>query len=579
MSRMHKQNNHTNDAIEGLNDGEETDDLGNAEAALESEDHQRADTASVAVLSFTRWFWGSIIVLALIAIMLSSIAIWRQNSTAEPSHPAHEISASTLRDVLSNPKDRALDAVLSELPERLDRAYKPVYAAITDYADFHYSLKGEYTELYVASLGDPAEKLQSIVFNGLDQRLERITGGLDDRFNEVFKAQLAVVLQREESAQGAFGVVTQRVIEDVNARIIYTAPLSASSAVGGAVALSAAAKAMSKKLAAKVATKAAAKSGGKLASTLTGAGTAALACGPAAPVCGVVGGAVAWFVTDYGILMVDESWNREDFENDLRVLVDDMKEAHRLAIEQALVARAGATAALISEVVEYQSFTVRELNNLGMQKLCSVATQMSSNYAQMSNSIEARAPKALETLRETAAAYEGHVSIGRLADEIKKNLTRAEDIKAVEFELSGHLPAVYRADREISAVLVLNGQTFNIKKMAATADKEFSIRSAVDAALKINQPLRYNIVFEQHLRLQGNRYFKGAGEIGDLAEAGVSDGLSKHLELQIAIARDSSSNVQQVVNRQPVDGSQVKLALRLNAPALPPLEMLPAACQ
>ncbi len=584
MSKFQKQDNHNaHEDIKKLNGDEEFENTEYPEDNAAFDGAIRADETVVAASGFAKWFWGTIIVLALITLVLSVIQVFRQSSDSnvtleimQQRNGAHDISATQLRDELSKSKASAVDAVLLKVQQELDQAYQPVYEAISEYADFHYSLKGEYTELTLATFGNPAEKLQSILFDELDERLEDMHSELDHTFNKAFKAELAELFLREENTNGEFGELTRRVIDDVNTRIIYTAPIG-SAAIGG-VALTAVAKAMSKKLAAKVAAKAVAKSGGKLASTLTGLGAAALVCGPAAAVCGVAGGAVAWFATDYGILVVDESWNREEFENDLSLMVDEMKEAYRRKVEEALFVRASATEEMNSTVVEHHDFTLRELSGVGSKKICSIASAMNSEYELISSNIEARKPEVLDSLREAATAYEGHVAIGRLAGEIKKNLIKAEQVKAIQFEISGKLPKDYRAERETSGLLVVNGEQFQVDKMETIAESGFSFTSSISTELNFNKPVLYDIAFEQHLRVKSNRYFSGSGKVDHLAEVGTSEGLNMSLELLIPITRFSSSSLQQIVAAKTTENGWVMLTLKLKADALPPLDVRPAAC-
>jgi len=76
---------------------------------------------------------------------------------------------------------------------------------------------------------------------------------------------------------------------------------------------------------------------------LVGAGSGALLCswsGPGAAACGVVGGVVAWFVTDAVIVNIDEVLNRDDFEAELRQILLDNRAHHRAALESALAEKA-----------------------------------------------------------------------------------------------------------------------------------------------------------------------------------------------------------------------------------------------
>ena len=106
---------------------------------------------------------------------------------------------------------------------------------------------------------------------------------------------------------------------------------------GGALAGGAAtAAAVTKTLGTKVTTKLAAKAAGKTAVKAAGIGgsaasgaVAGLLCGPTAwicaPIAGVAAGIAAWFATDKVVIEVDEYLNRDEFEQELRAMIDNMR--------------------------------------------------------------------------------------------------------------------------------------------------------------------------------------------------------------------------------------------------------------
>jgi hypothetical protein len=93
---------------------------------------------------------------------------------------------------------------------------------------------------------------------------------------------------------------------------------------------------------------------------VTGVGGGALLCswsGPGAAVCGIVGGAAAWFLTDAAVINIDEYFNREDFEAELRAILDeDRAEKHELLVT-ALQQKAAAMDAALEAI-----FKMRDLH-------------------------------------------------------------------------------------------------------------------------------------------------------------------------------------------------------------------------
>ena len=80
-------------------------------------------------------------------------------------------------------------------------------------------------------------------------------------------------------------------------------------------------------------------------SALAGAGGGALLCswsGPGAAVCGVIGGAAAWLLADAAVIGIDEFFNREEFESQLRMILDEDRAQRRDQFSAALAKKAAA---------------------------------------------------------------------------------------------------------------------------------------------------------------------------------------------------------------------------------------------
>src|SRR5262245_12449779 len=73
-------------------------------------------------------------------------------------------------------------------------------------------------------------------------------------------------------------------------------------------------------------------------------GAGAMACGPFGWLCGPVAAGITWFTLDYGIVKLDELFSREEFEVELRQLVD----AQKRAVKEELVRRYDAVLDAIS---------------------------------------------------------------------------------------------------------------------------------------------------------------------------------------------------------------------------------------
>ena len=78
--------------------------------------------------------------------------------------------------------------------------------------------------------------------------------------------------------------------------------------------------------------------------------------GPGAAACGVVGAVAAWLVTDAVIINLDEYFNRDEFEAELRQIIGEDRAEKKLLLEAALKEKA-----IIMDAAA-KDFTMRELS-------------------------------------------------------------------------------------------------------------------------------------------------------------------------------------------------------------------------
>lgn len=284
-----------------------------------------------------RAFWGVIIALALITLLLVAVGWWR---TEDPQHGAVSIDRDALRALFEDALDQAVVGVRDEVLEpALDVVFAPVLAAIPAYADFHYSVLGEYAELIGSALGQAAAELESRLFAGFAGRLDTATARLDAELLARYSGAMAAGLGDTGTHAAPLIAMVQ---DDARARLAKTAPIG----VLAAGATSGLGKVIAGKIATKIATKsaakAAAKTGGKWLSALTGAGAGGLACswaGPGAVVCAGVAGVATWIAVDAAVIKLDEYFNRDEFEAELAAMVAEMRTDLRNDLVQALNTR------------------------------------------------------------------------------------------------------------------------------------------------------------------------------------------------------------------------------------------------
>lgn len=311
------------------------------------------------------YFWATILTLAIGTALLVVFGSVRNQTDISSEY---EISPTTLETIFSDTAEVARLAVEPDVGAVLRSVYAPVYAAIPIYAEFHYSVLGEYTELTEAALGQMSGAIEERLFSGFGTRLNGAAQTLDQRYVDEYQNALRDNIQAKIPAEKLslpLGQMSQSVLEDAMSRARITFPISSVSAgIVGSGGLKAIAALIAKKMAAKIAAKAALKGVAKGGGVLAGAGGGALLCswsGPGAALCGIVGGTAAWLLTDAAIVNIDEYYNRAEFEDELRMMIDDDMRAKEVMIEAALVSKAAAMDVASGSILE--EFTLRDLSD------------------------------------------------------------------------------------------------------------------------------------------------------------------------------------------------------------------------
>ena len=246
----------------------------------------------------------------------------------------------------------------------LEEAYAPVYKAIPDYADFHFSVRGEYSELGLAIVGGLEERLSADLFDGFDDRISEVEDRLYRELVYGYESALdeRVRMLLADRPGAVLGDATQIALDDAVGRARATIPVAGSAAVIGSGGAKAVTAGIAKTLAGKVAAKAAAKTVAKGGAALGGAGTGTALCawaGPVAVGCGVIGGIAAWLLADGAVITLAEVFTRADFEAELRSLVDEHKATVSRSLSLALESRATALERANEEVLS--DFRLSEL--------------------------------------------------------------------------------------------------------------------------------------------------------------------------------------------------------------------------
>ncbi|MFP6135967.1 hypothetical protein ACLGAR_04625 [Helicobacter pylori] len=221
----------------------------------------------------------------------------------------------------------------SKVDAQIDNLFDPIENNVDKFLDWHYSLKGNYSEfaLFVAKkIGLSAEDAVANVLQekllGKDykQRLDAITKRLSKTYasllnqHEKFVSETALKGVDTDLSQNAKILDT---LGDEMARKLkanFTGTIGATAGVSG---LAIAAK-LTPKLVAKIGAKLGAKLGGKFLAKIGTALSGSWTCGPFAPAC-VIG---IWFGSDAAFNFIDEWLHRDGFKKEILNNINEVKE-------------------------------------------------------------------------------------------------------------------------------------------------------------------------------------------------------------------------------------------------------------
>lgn len=257
----------------------------------------------------------------------------------------------------------ASDAAARLVANELDALFSTMSSGLEDYADWYFSLRGEYTRLALLVLrwggltsGDPvADRALEQVLGGaalaerltaLERKVDRMLAAHAQALHSRWLEDLLTFARQTEADSGARMSETVLLLDDLALEFAghgsseFLNRLSASSAGAASAGVAAplvARLALRSSVTAAGSGALALKGAGRGAAKAGSAGAAALGCaatGPAAWACALAVGGAAWLTADWALLAVDEARNRDALltEWDARLAL------LRLELETALLA-------------------------------------------------------------------------------------------------------------------------------------------------------------------------------------------------------------------------------------------------
>ncbi|GAA7794829.1 hypothetical protein JP0178_04160 [Helicobacter pylori] len=294
-------------------------------------------------------FLGIIIFLFIFYIILSSITYNEPSQSIKTAHtktiletlpdPISDLIKNNLdshqqeiSDLLSSNKDK----MYSKVDAQIDNLFDPIENNVDKFLDWHYSLKGNYSELVLLVAKKLGLSVEDALFNKLQekflgadykQRLQTMTDNISDAFISLLRQHkkdtekiatqgVADIPQVVESLKN----IDDRIERDLKLKMGFVAAIGATAGVGAGKLM----KRLVPKLVEKLGTKLGAKVGAKF---LAKFGIA-------------VGGVLSTLGADVAFNYIDEWLHRDDFKkeilNNINEMKKNLKESYKISFDNSI---------------------------------------------------------------------------------------------------------------------------------------------------------------------------------------------------------------------------------------------------
>jgi uncharacterized protein YsxB (DUF464 family) len=314
---------------------------------------------------FSKWFFRTIIGLIIIFGILNIIAINNLNNI-KPTKPKPLIAQKELEKLqqiapglftlLKDLPKKYKEKIRESINKNIDKAFKPLYTHIDDFSNFHYSVTGEYTELFMLLTKNIQKFLTEKIFKpaNFNENLNKALKNINSDVKNILKEYYSNIKENIKKQLNINDKQTNFIIShiltlsenDMLKRFdnnLYNTLKGIGLGSGGAATViiikKLIAKNISKAIAKKIAAKTTLKAGSKIAGVAAGAATGAesgLLCGPGAVLCsgigGVIGGIIGYFAADKVIIEIDKFLNEDKFKSQIKKFIDSQKEKTKLIL-------------------------------------------------------------------------------------------------------------------------------------------------------------------------------------------------------------------------------------------------------
>ncbi len=292
-------------------------------------------------------FWGGLIALVIVVLFLKIFAFGGSSEEAKAHKPkklynyAEKLLPTDILKYNINSHQAEINAALNSgikemngvINTQIDGFFDLVEHNVDKFLDWHYSIKGDYSELAL-KLGEKfglsaedvlAKKLQEkLLGEDYEKRLDVLKKVLSKTYagllsqHEKFVSETALKGVDTDLSQNA------KILDTLGDEVVRKLKVNFTGTIGATAGLSGLAitAKLTPKLVAKLAPKLVAKLGAKSLAKIGTAVGGSLTCGPFAPLCfGMV-----WFGSDAAINSIDEWLHRDEFKKEILNNINEVKE-------------------------------------------------------------------------------------------------------------------------------------------------------------------------------------------------------------------------------------------------------------
>ncbi|GAA8970701.1 hypothetical protein VN0041_05430 [Helicobacter pylori] len=312
-----------------------------------------------------RMFWETIIVLLVVYFSVKFFAYSEPSQETKTARtqkiikPAKRyiekfLPTDIIKDNLNNHQaeinatlNSGIEEMNGKINTQIDGFFDQVENNVDKFLDWHYSFKGDYSELALFAAKKTGLSAEDAVANVLQEkllgkdykkRLDAITKRLSKTYaslsnqHEKFVSETALKGVDTDLSQNAKILDT---LGDEVARKLKTNFTGAIGATAGVSGLAIVAK-LTPKLVAKITTKLGAKAGGKFLAKIGTALSGSWTCGPFAPACAIT----LWFGSDATFNYIDEWLHRDEFKKEILNNINEvkkyLKESYKMGFDNSI---------------------------------------------------------------------------------------------------------------------------------------------------------------------------------------------------------------------------------------------------